>query len=97
MAVQVTSTVEFDQWLAELRDRVSRRAINARIVRVQSGLFGDVEPVGSGVSELKIDVGAGYRVYFVTRNQTIIVLLCGGDKGSQKRDIRRAKGLVATL
>jgi putative addiction module killer protein len=66
-------------------------------VRLQAGLTGDVKPVGSGVSELRVDYGPGYRVYFVRRGQVLIILLCGGNKRSQRRDITRAKTLAAEL
>jgi putative addiction module killer protein len=67
------------------------------LVRLQSGLFGDVKPVGQGLSELRIDYGPGYRVYFLQRGRVVIILLCGGDKGSQRRDIERAQRLAAEL
>lgn len=73
------------------------RAIDKGIVRLSGGLFGNVEPVGGSVSELKIDIGAGYRVYFTTRHATIILLLWGGDKSSQRRDIKRAKEMAADV
>jgi putative addiction module killer protein len=71
--------------------------IAQRIVRLQAGLVGDVKPVGGGISELRVDYGPGYRVYFVRRGQVLIILLCGGDKRSQRRDIARAKILAAEL
>jgi len=67
------------------------------LVRLQSGLFGDVKPVGQGLSELRIDYGPGYRVYFLQQGRVVIILLCGGDKGSQRRDIERAQRLAAEL
>jgi putative addiction module killer protein len=66
-------------------------------VRVSSGLLGDVKPVDEGVSELRIDFGPGYRIYFVRRGKSLIILLCGGDKSTQARDIRKAKELAADL
>ena len=66
-------------------------------MRLQAGLFGDVKPVGEGISELRIDYGPGYRVYFVQRGRVLIILLCGGDKRSQRRDIAKAKSLAADL
>ena len=66
-------------------------------MRLQSGLFGDVKPVGQGLSELRIDYGPGYRVYFLQQGRVVIILLCGGDKGSQRRDIERAQRLAAEL
>lgn len=80
-----------------LADRRAAERIVQRIVRLQSGLLGDTKGVGDGVSELRIDYGPGYRVYFVRRGAMVIILLCGGDKGSQSRDIKRAKAMVAEL
>lgn len=89
----IRETDEFRAWLGRLKDRVARAIILRRIDRVALGNFGDVKPVGDGVSELRIDHGPGYRVYFVRRDQTVIVLLCGGDKSSQAKDILRARSL----
>jgi putative addiction module killer protein len=80
-----------------IADHRAAERIAQRIVRLQAGLMGDVRPVGSGVSELRVDYGLGYRLYFVRRGRVLIVLLCGGDKGSQRRDIARAKALAAEL
>lgn len=91
---EVIQTDEFETWLEDLRDRRARAQIAKRIVRVQSGLLGDVEPVGEGVSELRVHYGPGYRLYFVRRGQVVIILLCGGDKSSQARDIARAKDMA---
>lgn len=91
---EVVQTEEFETWLDDLRDTQAQTRIAKRIVRVQSGLLGDVEAVGDGVSELRIHYGPGYRLYFVTRQQVVIILLCGGDKGSQARDIARAKEMA---
>lgn len=91
---ELRQTAEFATWLAGLRDDRARKRIAMRLVRVSAGLFGDVKPVGAGVSELRIDHGPGYRVYFVQRGKILIVLLCGGDKGSQARDIELAKALA---
>lgn len=87
---EVRRTDEFADWLSGLKDVQGRGRILKRLDRVAKGNFGDVEPVGEGVSELRFMFGPGYRVYFVQRGETIIVLLCGGDKGSQDRDIKRA-------
>lgn len=97
MEYEVRSTDEFDEWLDDLRDRKGRTVIAKRIVRMSGGLFGDVEPVGDGVSEARIDFGPGYRLYFVVRERIVIILLVGGDKSSQRRDITRAKELAAGL
>ncbi|PWR21837.1 type II toxin-antitoxin system RelE/ParE family toxin [Zavarzinia compransoris] len=90
-------TETFDTWLAALRDRRALARIGARIDRLAAGNPGDVVPVGDGVSEMRIHYGPGYRVYYVQRGQLVIVLLCGGDKSSQDRDIRQAKALAAGL
>ena len=81
----------FVEWLEGLDDRQARTRIEARLARVAVGNFGDVEPVGEGVMELRIDWGPGYRVYFARVGQVIVLLLCGGDKRTQQRDINRAK------
>jgi len=81
----------FWNWLHALTDRQARARIDARLARVASGNFGDVEPVGEGVMELRIDWGPGYRVYFARLGQVIVLLLCGGDKRTQQKDINRAK------
>lgn len=94
MASEVVRTPEFARWLSRLRDSAARAVIARRIDRLASGNAGDVRPVGEGVSELRIDVGPGYRVYFVRRGERLIVLLCGGDKDSQARDIARARSLA---
>jgi putative addiction module killer protein len=94
MAIEVRQTDVFAGWFAALRDREARARITVRIRRLSLGNPGDVKPVGGGVSEMRIDYGPGYRVYFVRRGATIVVLLCGGDKRSQDRDIARALGLA---
>ncbi|MBX3528188.1 MAG: type II toxin-antitoxin system RelE/ParE family toxin [Rhodoblastus sp.] len=88
-------TETFRRWERKLRDQKARALIAARLLRLASGLAGDVAPVGEGVSELRIHYGPGYRVYFQRRGAEIIILLCGGDKGSQERDIRAAKQIAA--
>ena len=95
--ITVRQTGEFARWLKSLRDERAAAKIAQRIVRVQSGLLGDVKPVGEGVSELRIDWGPGYRVYFARQGLVLIILLCGGDKGTQKADIRKAKQIAADL
>ena len=94
---EIQQTEVFARWLDGLFDRRAASRVAQRIVRLQSGLFGDVKPVGSGISELRIDYGPGYRVYFVQRGPVLIILLCGGDKRSQSRDIERAKALAMDL
>ncbi len=93
----VRQTPEFEAWLDGLADHMAAAQIAARIVRLRNGLMGDVKPVGGGVSELRVDHGPGYRVYFVQRGAVLIVLLCGGDKRTQERDIARAKAMAAQL
>jgi putative addiction module killer protein len=94
---EVRQTVVFSRWLERLADQRAAERIAQRIVRLQSGLLGDVKPVGDGVSELRVDYGPGYRMYFVQRGKILIVLLCGGDKRTQARDIGAAKALAADL
>lgn len=84
----------FDEWFSALRDRRASARIAARLDRLAMGNPGDAEPVGQGISELRIDYGPGYRVYFMKRGQYVVVLLCGGDKSTQERDIKRAKALA---
>ncbi|MFA9439417.1 type II toxin-antitoxin system RelE/ParE family toxin [Uliginosibacterium sp. sgz301328] len=93
----INQTSEFSTWLRELKDLAARAAIITRVQRAEAGTFGDCEPVGEGVSEMRIHVGAGYRVYFVQRGKRIYLLLCGGDKSSQKRDIKRAKEMARNI
>jgi putative addiction module killer protein len=83
--------------LAEMRNRDAKKRIVARIVRIQSGLLGDHRSLGDKVSEIKVDAGPGYRLYFTRRGDWVILLLCGGDKKTQDRDIRRAKEMAAAL
>ena len=88
---------EFDAWLGGLKDKVGRARIVHRIRSAEHGNFGDCEPVGEGVSEMRIHFGPGYRVYFTRCGEVIYLLLWGGDKSSQKRDIKRAIELAWTL
>ena len=81
----------FTEWLYDLQDVIGRKRILARLSRLKQGNFGDCEPVGEGVSELRLFFGAGYRVYFGEHNHQIVVLLCGGDKASQSSDIKQAQ------
>lgn len=94
---EVRRTAEFDQWIDGLRDRVARARIMIRIDRLALGNPGDVKPVGEGISELRIAYGPGYRVYFAQRGDVVVILLCGGDKATQSRDIAKAKVLARTL
>ena len=92
--VQIRRTNVYDKWIKELRDPNARSRINIRVRRLSLGNPGDVRPVGEGVSELRINYGPGYRVYYVQRGEVFVLLLCGGDKASQSRDIERAKQLA---
>lgn len=97
MTWRIGRTAEFDAWLGNLRDRAARAIITRRIDRIAEGNLGDVKSIGDGVSELRVDHGPGYRVYFTRRGEVVIVLLCGGDKSSQTRDVARAKALAEEL
>lgn len=88
---------EFTNWLSDLKDRAVRGAVSARVLRLAHGLPGDAGPIGDGLSELRIHLGAGWRVYYVQHGHTIVVLLCGGSKRTQGKDIRRAKALAKQL
>ncbi len=81
----------FGEWLSGLRDINARARIEVRLTRLERGLFGDCEPIGDGLSELRVDWGPGYRIYFRREGRTLILLLCGGDKRTQSKDIRDAK------
>ena len=92
--IEVRQTDHFANWLRKLRDRQARARIQIRIRRVSLGNFGDIQPVGEGVSELRIDYGPGYRVYLQQRGSQLVVLLVGGDKKTQQADIAKAKALA---
>jgi putative addiction module killer protein len=93
--IEILRSDEFDVWLAGLRDVRARARIQARILRLSLGNPGDVKPVGEGISEMRIDYGPGYRVYFWQRGQILILLLCGGDKSTQEKDIKAARIIAA--
>ena len=93
--VEVVKSLTFDQWLRKLKDRRAAARVQVRIDRMAGGNPGDVRPVGNGISELRIDYGPGYRVYYLHEGQRLIVLLCGGDKSTQQRDIEQAKKIAA--
>ena len=95
--IEVRKTDEFDAWLRRLRDQIAIAKIVSRIERLAMGNAGDVKPVGGGVSEMRIDHGPGYRVYYKKAGKTIILILCGGDKSTQDKDIARAKEIAAQL
>lgn len=92
--VEIIKTSVFDEWLSELRDRTARARIEVRIRRLSFGNPGDVKPVGEGISEMRISYGPGYRVYYLQHGPMLVVLLCGGDKSTQEKDIEDAKGLA---
>lgn len=93
--IEIRQTAVFAKWLPGLKDQKARLKIAIRIDRLSLGNPGDVKPVGSGVSEMRVDYGPGYRVYFIQRGDVLILLLCGGDKKSQQRDIAAAQALAA--
>jgi putative addiction module killer protein len=95
--IEVRQTEVFARWFARLRDRRAQRRIQARIDRLEIGNPGNVRPVGSGVSEMRIDYGPGYRVYFVRRGVALVILLAGGDKRTQQQDIATALKLARDL
>lgn len=92
--ITVSYTSQMEKWLKSLKDKNAAAKIKVRIRRMQEGNFGDVKPVGNGVSEMRIHCGKGYRVYFINRNNEIVILLCGGDKDTQQEDIKVAKTLA---
>ena len=95
--IEIRKTDLFVQWLEDLRDIQTRARVQARIQRLATGNPGDVEPVGEGVSELRINYGPGYRVYFKKRGRGLIILLAGGDKSTQAKDIKAALHLARNL
>ncbi|MDQ7981897.1 type II toxin-antitoxin system RelE/ParE family toxin [Paraburkholderia sp. SARCC-3016] len=86
----INSTAEFDEWVDSLSDLKARAAVFVRVRRAELGNFGDSKPLEEGVSEMRIDVGPGYRVYYAREGRVVYLLLCGGDKSTQKADIKRA-------
>ena len=95
--IDVRETVDFTNWLAALSDLRARLQIVRRIDRIAAGNFGDAKSVGGAVKELRIDYGPGYRVYYTRRGDTVVILLCGGDKRTQSKDIRKAKEIAEAL
>jgi putative addiction module killer protein len=95
--LEVRQTNMYSEWFDALRDRTAKTRIDIRIRRLSLGTAGDVKPVGEGVSELRVAHGPGYRVYFVQMADVYIVLLAGGDKSTQEKDIRKAKALAREL
>ncbi len=95
--IEIRETDFYHEWFETLKDKRAKARIDIRIRRVSLGNYGDVRPVGKGVSELRIDYGPDYRVYFIRRGNIVVILLCGGDKSTQATDIRRAQELAEAL
>ena len=95
--ITIRETYEYSHWYNNLRDEMGKKRVGVRVRRLALGNPGDVRPVGQGVSEMRIDYGPGYRVYYVQRGRTVVVVLAGGDKSSQDRDIRLAQELARTV
>lgn len=93
--IELIKSVAFDRWLRGLRDRRARARIQARLDRLASGNPGDIKALGGGISEMRIDYGPGYRVYYMQRGPVVVILLSGGDKSSQQSDIAKAKEIAA--
>ena len=92
----IQATEKFQSWYDSMKDNVAKRAIDIRLTRIAAGLFGDVKRIGK-ISEIRVNVGPGYRVYFVTKGIAVIVLLIGGDKRTQQEDIRKAIRMAEEL
>ena len=95
--MEIRETLQFSSWLADLRDRQARARVLVRITRLAQGNPGDVKPVGNGVSELRLTYGPGYRIYYFKRNEELIILLVGGSKSTQKKDIESAHRLAKEI
>ncbi len=93
----IRQTAEFDRWFARLRDQRARAKVEMRLRRLSLGHLGDIKPIGEGLSELRIDYGPGYRIYIAWSGTSLVIVLAGGDKGSQARDIATAKRLASAL
>ncbi|QQS31592.1 MAG: type II toxin-antitoxin system RelE/ParE family toxin [Acidobacteriota bacterium] len=92
--IEIRQTEHYAKWFKALKDHIARARIDVRIRRLSLGNPGDVKPVGEGVSEMRIDYGPGYRVYFLTKGSELILLLIGGDKSTQEKDIAKAKQIA---
>ncbi|WP_233117408.1 type II toxin-antitoxin system RelE/ParE family toxin [Aggregatibacter actinomycetemcomitans] len=97
MMIQIKTTFLFDEWLKKLKNLRAKAKINARIKRLQFGNFGDLKSVNDGIFEMRIDKGQGYRVYLKNQNGILVILLCGGDKSTQEKDINKAKQLAQEM
>ena len=97
MKYTLDSTEEFDKWFAKLKDGLTRARILARFSRIENGNFGDCKPLGPNLSELRFFFGPGWRIYYTIRNNSVVLLLLGGEKSSQEKDIARANGLLEEL
>jgi putative addiction module killer protein len=95
--IEIRQTIEYARWFDALRDRTAKARIDIRLRRLSLGNPGDAKPIGEGISELRIDHGPGYRIYYLQQGSMLVVLLAGGDKSSQRRDIRLAKELARDL
>jgi len=95
--LEVQKTEEFDEWLSGLADQRAQAKIVSRVERLGFGNPGDVKAVGEGMSEMRVSYGPGYRIYFKRTGKTVVLLLCGGDKSTQDKDIKRAKEIAAEL
>ncbi|UUM20937.1 type II toxin-antitoxin system RelE/ParE family toxin [Mycoavidus sp. SF9855] len=92
--IEIIQSTTFSAWLSDLKDRQARARIQVRLDRIRNGNFGDVKPIGNGLSEARIHYGNGYRLYFLQHKKELVVLLCGGDKSTQSRDIEQAKRIA---
>ena len=92
--IQVLATAVYKKWLKKIKDNLTLSIISARTDRLKDGNFGDAKPVGEGVFELRIHYGPGYRIYFTRQGETIFLLLCGGDKSTQEKDIKKAREML---
>lgn len=95
--IEIRETEVYKKWFGAIKDIKTKSVIDVRIRRVSLGNFGDVEPVGRGISELKIDYGPGFRVYFLNQRNIIVILLCGGEKSTQSKDIKKAQELAQKI
>jgi putative addiction module killer protein len=97
MNIEIRQTENYKKWFESLKDKKARYRIDVRIRRISIGNFGDTKSVGKGVSEIRIDFGPGYRIYFIQHKDIVIILLCGGDKSTQARDIKKAQEIAQMI